>query len=159
MVCCTKYICKPIYPNLSAENWDVVQYPFTRVTCWLFTGHTRYKEVQKAFSTRKVLSVLEHTVTSHHVLIGQSMWPVQLCITSLPPDIRMNVKYLLASVWLGPVKPPDFSMILKPVLERIHNLYSKGTSIVTPHGPRTLKAILLASVFDLPGKAAALNYV
>ncbi len=85
------------------------------------------------------------------------MWPVQLCITNLPPDIRMDLRYLLlAGVWLGPVKP-DMSILLKPILERIHTLYEKGISISTPAGPKCLRAKLLCCVFDLPARAMALN--
>lgn len=89
---------------------------------------------------------------------GQSLWPIQLCITSLPPNIRMNLRYLLlAGVWLGNVKP-SMNIILKPVLQKIHSLYTNGKHISTPSGTKILKAKLLACVFDLPAKAMALNF-
>ena len=64
---------------------------------------------------------------------------------------------VLAGVWLGNVKP-DVSIILKPVLQKIHHLYTEGVHITTPNGPKILKAKLLACVFDLPAKAMALNF-
>ena len=51
---------------------------------------------------------------------GQSIWPFHLCITSLPPEIRMNVDYLLlAGVWLGPGKPSNIFVFLQLVLDKI----------------------------------------
>lgn len=89
---------------------------------------------------------------------GQSIWPFHLCITSLPPEIRMNVDYLLlAGVWLGPGKPSNISVFLQPVLDKVHHLYQEGLAISTPSGPRVLKARLLCAIFDLPAKAMALN--
>jgi hypothetical protein len=37
-------------------------------------------------------------------------------------------------------------------------LSTEGINITTPHGPKTLKARLLSCVFDLPAKAASLNF-
>ena len=90
-------------------------------------------------------------------LLGQSLWPVQLCITNLPPDVRMDLRYLLfAGVWLGPLKP-EMSIILQPVLDKIHTMYEQGISLSTPVGPKCLRAKLLCCVFDLPARAMALN--
>lgn len=91
------------------------------------------------------------------IITGQTLWPIQLCITSLPPNVRMNFRYLLlAGVWLGPVKPM-MDTILRPVLESIHKLYTEGLEITTPNGRKILKAKLLGCVFDLPAKAMSLN--
>ena len=50
---------------------------------------------------------------SFKIILGQSLWPIELSITSLPPHIRMNVDYLLlGGIWLGPVKP-DMRTILQ----------------------------------------------
>ena len=90
-------------------------------------------------------------------LLEQSLWPIQLCITNLPPHMRMDLRNLvLAGVWLGPVKP-DMSTILQPVLDKIHNLYETGLPITTPAGPKLLRAKLLCCVFDLPARASVLN--
>lgn len=71
----------------------------------------------------------------------------------------MNLKnLLLAGIWLGPVKP-DMSIILKPILERIHGLYQEGITIQTPIGRKCLRAKLLCCVFDLPARAMALNLI
>ena len=88
------------------------------------------------------------------LIIGQSLWPIELSITSLPPHIRMNVEYLLlGGVWLGSVKP-DMNNILQPIIEKVNSL---DVSINTPEGIKHLKAKLLLGVFDLPAKAAAVN--
>ena len=63
---------------------------------------------------------------------------------------------LLAGIWLGPVKP-DMSIILQPILDKIHVLHDKGMPILTPAGPKCLRAKLLCCVFDLPARAMALN--
>lgn len=90
---------------------------------------------------------------------GQSMWPIQLCITNLPPDIRMDLRYLLlAGIWLGPVKP-DMAVVLQPILDRIHALYEEGLPMLTPAGEKVLRAKLLCAVFDLPARAMVLNLI
>ena len=48
-------------------------------------------------------------------VIGLQLWPIELCITNLPPEIRYNVQFLVVGgLWLGTVKP-DMNMILKPI--------------------------------------------
>ena len=69
----------------------------------------------------------------------------------------MDLRYLLlAGVWLGPVKP-QISIILQPILDRIHTMHEVGMPLSTPDGPKCLKAKLLCCVFDLPARAMALN--
>ncbi len=69
----------------------------------------------------------------------------------------MNLRcLLLAGIWLGPVKL-DMSIILRPVLKRIHELYENGITFQTLSGTRTLRAKLLCCIFDLPARAMALN--
>jgi hypothetical protein len=63
---------------------------------------------------------------------------------------------LLAGVWLGPVKP-KMSIILQPILDKIHAIYEEGIPLSTPIGPKCLRTKLLACVFDLPARAMALN--
>lgn len=83
---------------------------------------------------------------------GQSLWPIILCITSLPPEIRMNAEFLLlGGIWFGPVKP-DMETILTPILEAINKID------IPLQGHENLKARLLVGVFDLPAKAMALNF-
>ncbi len=82
------------------------------------------------------------------------MWPVELCISSLPPHLRMDADYLLlGGIWLGPVKP-DMKTILQPVISKIESL---KVSLKTCQGEKQLRAKLLLSVFDLPARAAAVN--
>lgn len=90
------------------------------------------------------------------ILVGQSIWPVQLAITSLPPAIRMDVDcLLLAGVWLGPVKP-NMKLILEPIIDIINQI---DIEINISGSTKHLKAKLLLGVFDLPAKAMALNTV
>ena len=70
----------------------------------------------------------------------------------------MDLRYLLlAGIWLGPVKPA-MSIVLQPILDRIHSLHEEGIPISTPVGQRCLRAKLLCCVFDLPARAMALNF-
>jgi hypothetical protein len=79
-----------------------------------------------------------------------------MSVTSLPPEIRMNVAYLLlGGIWLGPTKP-NMELILGPVLEKISTL---RIFIDIPEGTKVIKTKLLLGVFDLPAKAMALNFV
>ena len=87
----------------------------------------------------------------------QSIWPILLSITSLPPGVHMNAEnIILAGIWQGPIKPP-MNLVLPPVLDKIHHIKSHGIPIHTPVGQKTLRACLLLAVFDLPAKAAATN--
>lgn len=89
----------------------------------------------------------------------QSFWPVLLMVTSLPPGIRMNAEnIILAGVWQGPIKPP-MNVIITPVIDKIQQLRSHGIVVHTPCGLRTIRPLLLMSVFDLPAKAMATNFV
>ena len=88
---------------------------------------------------------------------SHSLWPIYLCVTSFPPEIRMNVKNLiLAGVWFAPVKP-DMAVILDPILEKIKLLEECGISVETSNGSKTVKACLFMAVFDLPALAMACN--
>ena len=87
----------------------------------------------------------------------QTMWPILLAVTNLPPGIRMNaVSLILAEIWHGPIKPP-MSLVLPPVLEKINHLKATGIAVQTPSSLRRVKACLLIGVFDLPAKAMATN--
>ena len=88
---------------------------------------------------------------------GNGFWPIELVIVNLPPHIRVNRKYIiLASIWYGPTKP-DMNILLKPVLNKLHELHTNGTTINTTDGTKTLKSKLLLCVFDLPARAMAVN--
>lgn len=147
-------------------NWDEIQYPFTRCAvndCIQDVDDGQH--YRKLSGPGKFFSVPERTgliLCADGVPLfkssGQSLWPIQLCVTSLPPNIRMDFRHLLlAGVWLGNVKP-DMSIILQPVLDKIYHLSTEGINITTPNGPKTLKARLLSGVFDLPAKAMSLNF-
>ena len=77
-----------------------------------------------------------------------------MSITSFPPDIRMNVAYLLlGGICLGPTKP-NMELILGPILTKINTM---KVSIEVPEGPKIVKAKLLLGVFDLPAKAMGVS--
>ena len=41
------------------------------------------------------------------VIPGQTIWPILVNTTSLPPKIRMDAENIMvAALWLGPCKPP-----------------------------------------------------
>ena len=62
----------------------------------------------------------------------------------------MNAENIIyAGVWQGPVKPP-MNVILTPFLEKIRELNISGIPVLTPNGPKTVRACLLMAVFDLP---------
>ena len=89
--------------------------------------------------------------------IGQSIWPVMLALTSLPPALRMNVSNLiLAGIWLGPVKP-KLEMILQPVLEKLKVYGTKGITISTNGIDKVIKVKLILCVFDLVARPLATN--
>ena len=88
---------------------------------------------------------------------GQTLWPVQLCITNLPPNVRTDLRNLvLAGIWLGPVKP-DMTILLQPILERIFTLHQNGIAFQTLSGTKCLRAKLLCGIFDLLARAAVLK--
>ena len=48
----------------------------------------------------------------------------------MPLHIRVNRKYIiLASIWYGLTKP-DMNILLKPVLSKLHELHTNGTTII-----------------------------
>lgn len=92
-------------------------------------------------------------------MLGQTLWPVLVTTTSLPPNIRMDAEnVMVAALWLGPCKPP-MDILLPPTLSKIEELESRGIEIMTPEGTKLLKAKLLIGVFDFPAKVSALNVV
>ena len=98
----------------------------------------------------------QHT---YNLLIGQTLWPVLMFTTTLPPMIRMNSENMMVgALWLGPCKPP-MEALLHPVLSKIENLQKTGITFPTSKGMKTLKAKLLVGVFDQPAKAMVLNVV
>jgi len=67
---------------------------------------------------------------------------------------------ILAGVWQGTGKPP-MDIILSSVLTKIQELFTKGINIQSLHfhGIKTVRAKLLLSVFDLPARASATNFL
>lgn len=150
----------PLHPT---DKWEEMQYPFTRHTkpgiLQDIQDGTLYRELMQP---GQFLSVPEHTgliLCSDGVRLfrscGQSMWPSEMVVTSLPPKVRMNAdNLLLGGVWLGPVKP-DMKVILKPILDKIEELNLHGVTVKTQNGTKQVRARLLLGVFDLPAKAMA----
>eukprot|EP00731_Ephydatia_muelleri_P012555 Em0006g1449a len=151
--------------QLCEENWDKLQYPFTRrqetdMQHDLQDG-SKYRALMQP---GEFLSVPEHIgliLCSDGIPVfkssGLQLWPIELCIANLPPEIRYNVQYLLVGgLWLGSVKP-DMNKILKPILTRIKKLEDSETIIRTKVGNKKLKAKLILATFDLIAKAMAMN--
>ena len=70
------------------------------------------------------------------------LWPVFLVILNLPPDIRMNAQnVVLAGLWYGSKKPP-MHLLLKPIMQKLDQLYTLGVAVQTPHGLITYRAKL-----------------
>lgn len=154
-------------PPCLADKWDKLQYPFTRQTLPNRIMDIQDGQAYKQFTTPTgFLTVPEHTgliMCADGVQLFKSsknsFWPVLLMVTSLPPDIRMNAENLiLAGVWQGSVKP-QMDIILPPVIQKMKDIQKRGIPVQTPAGPRTVRACLIASVFDLPAKAMATNMV
>lgn len=138
------------------ENWNELQYPFTRKVI-----PNRIQDIQDGKAYQKLtrhggfLAVPGHTgliLCSDGVRLfkssGQTFWPDMLAVTSLPPAVRMNTEnVILAGIWQGPIKPP-MTTILTPVLDKIYQLQNKGISVCTSDGPKTVKACLLVAVFN-----------
>ena len=147
---------------LTADKWDLFQYPFTRNVV-----DGKIQDVQDGEQYRKLtepggfLTVPEHTgliLCLDGVRLfnsaKQSIWPILLSVTSLPPGVCMNAEnVVLAGIWQGPIKPP-MNLILTPVLDKIHYIKSR-IPVQTPGGKKTLRACLLLAVFDIPARAAA----
>lgn len=72
------------------------------------------KEYLKLTEPGGFLTVPEHTgliLCSDGVQLfnsaKQSIWPILLSVTSLPPGVRMNAEnIILAGIWQGPIKLP-----------------------------------------------------
>ncbi|KAL5516531.1 hypothetical protein EMCRGX_G001891 [Ephydatia muelleri] len=151
--------------QLCEENWDKLQYPFTRrqetdMQHDLQDG-SKYRALMQP---GEFLSVPEHIgliLCSDGIPVfkssGLQLWPIELCIANLSPEIRYNVQYLLVGgLWLGSVKP-DMNKILKPILTRIKKLEDSEKIIRTKVGNKKLKAKLILATFDLIAKAMAMN--
>ena len=92
-------------------------------------------------------------------LLGQTLWPVLMFTTSLPPTNRMNAeKIMVGALWLGPCKPP-MQILMPPVLSKIEKRQTTGIQFQASEGIKTLKGKLLVGVFDQPAKAMVLNVV
>ncbi len=149
------------------EKWEQLQYPFTRkrIPNTLHDIHDGklYQELQNPGG---FLSYPENTglvlcTDGVQLSSNQSFWPVLLALTSLPPGVRMNAENLvLAGVWQCSVKPP-MDIILGPVLDKISIIHIDGISVLIPgfSNQKIVRVQLLLSVFDLPARAMATNFV
>ena len=125
-----------------ADKWDQLHYPFTRkaINGKIVDIHDG-RAYQKLSKPGGFLTVPEHTglvLCADGVQLfkssKQTVWPILLAVTNLPPGIRMNAENLiLAGIWQGPIKPP-MSVVLPPVLEKINHLKANGIVVQTPSG-------------------------
>ena len=91
-------------------------------------------------------------------MLGQTLWPVLVTTTSLPPNVRMDAENVMvhAAPWLGPCKP-SMDILLPPTLSKIEELESRGIEFMTPEGTKVLKAKLVIGVFELSSKAKCIK--
>ncbi|XP_068696424.1 uncharacterized protein [Montipora foliosa] len=62
----------------------------------------------------------------------------------------------LAGIWCSK-KKPNMQTFCRPIIEKINDLYHNGLRVTTPTGDQTIRATLLLSSADLPGKALMAN--
>ena len=92
-------------------------------------------------------------------VLGIQLWPIQFCISNLPPHLRGNVQNLIvAGLWLGCVKP-NLNSILQLVLNKLKYHKENGINIQTKDGAKIVRAMLIQGIFDFIAKAMALNHV
>ena len=134
---------------LTADKWDLLQYPFTRnVMDGKIQDVQDGEEYLKLTEPGGFLTVPEHTgliLCSGGVQLfnstKQSIWPILLSVTGLPPGVRMNAEnIILAGIWQGPIKPP-MNLILAPVLDNIHYIKSYGILVHTPGGKKNIESM------------------
>lgn len=118
------------------------------------SGHSRWAAIQGTYEAWWISKCSRNTgliLCSDGVQLfkssQQTLWPIVLAVTSLPPGIL-----ILAGVWQGSVKPP-MEKILSPLLEKLQILKDDGIDVQTPNGLKTVRACLLMGVFELPAKA------
>lgn len=152
----------------SIVYWEKLQYPFLRQSgAGMLADIHDGSVIKNLMKPGHFLSKPEHAAlilntdgvqafnSSKH-----SIWPVYLTVANLPPEMRMKERnIILASVWFGPHKPNDMSIILEPVVSSVKELSSTGITASTPAGKKLIKAMIIAAVFDLPAKAAVLNTI
>lgn len=87
----------------------------------------------------------------------QSVWPVYLAVTNLPPSLCMKKEnFILCGLWLGDSKP-SMDTFLKPILKMLRMLRRDGLEIHMPAGVRRMHVVLLLGVFDLVTKVPILR--
>ena len=92
-------------------------------------------------------------------VLGIQLWPIQFCISNLPPHLRGNVQNLIvAGLWLECVKP-NLNSILQLVLNKLKYHKENGINIQTKDGAKIVRAMLIQGIFDFIAKAMALNHV
>ena len=86
-----------------------------------------------------------------------SFWPVCAVILNLPPSIRYNsANIMLLAIWCGPAKP-SMNFLFQPVVDALNTLYSKGISIQTHEGLKTIRGKVLNGIFDTVAKAPVMG--
>jgi hypothetical protein len=88
---------------------------------------------------------------------NHSTWPVTLCIYNLPPWLCMKRSYIHMSILIqGPRQPGnDIDVFLKLVIDELVEMFEKGVKVVWDEYKKehvTIKAVLIATIIDLPGR-------
>jgi hypothetical protein len=83
--------------EIFTHNWDEIQYPFTRCAV-----DDCIQDVHDGQHYRKLSGPGNFFSVPERTGLILCSWPIQLCVTSSPPNIRMEFRHLLlAGVWLG----------------------------------------------------------
>jgi hypothetical protein len=88
---------------------------------------------------------------------NHSTWPVTLCIYNLPPWLCMKRSYIQMPLLIqGPKQPGnDIDVLLQPVIDELLQMWETGVKDVWDEYKKehvTIKAILIATITDLPGR-------
>ena len=76
----------------------------------------------------------------------------------LTDAIRMKADIIFpCGLWHGPTKPP-INKLLDPVLQALHQLTVSGVQMNPPDGVCTVNVKVVKGLFDLPAKAAVLQW-
>ncbi|XP_013421011.1 uncharacterized protein LOC106181232 [Lingula anatina] len=87
-----------------------------------------------------------------------SIWPVYLTINELNSEKRYKAENrIFSGLWFGEQKP-IMNIFLKPLVEELSMLYSKGAEITLDGQPFLLRAMLLSIVCDAPAKCLVQNF-
>ena len=140
---------------LSSENWDKLYYPEVRKSTMSLCDIQDGAEFKRR--ERKLGTLICGPESLGFILFpdgvplwkssGQSLWPVYLAVSNLPPHLRMQKENLiLNAVWVGESKL-KMQQLLSPTITMLKKL-ERGVTINTSAGVKNVRGILLCAIFD-----------